>query len=214
MAVSRRGRGCGGLGAAKPLPPAASPRRRPGPDSGPKPPANAEKAKQKTQGRRRPAAQATRPGFRAEAASQRRKSKAENSRPPQARRAGSQDQTLGRSHQPTTEKEEENSPPCRAEAVIRRTKSRETVAASCVVTGTRLRAAIRPRMKRKDVSAARRSRLVSARLRVVAHTTAGEMSCMAMPRHGGDKVRWRRGWKKGNPARGVGFPFQKAAQGG
>ena len=161
------------------------------------------------------AAQATRPGFRAEAASQRRKSKAENSRPPQARRAGSQDQTLGRSRQPTTEKEdEENSPPCRAEAVIRRTKSRETVAASCVVTGTRLRAAIRPRMKRKDVSAARRSRLVSARLRVVAHTTAGEMSCMAMPRHGGDKVRWRRGWKKGNPARGVGFPFQKAAQGG
>ena len=55
MAVSRRGRGCGGLGAAKPLPPAASPRRRPGPDSGPKPPSN-ERPKGKAETPRPPQA--------------------------------------------------------------------------------------------------------------------------------------------------------------
>ena len=72
--------GVGGLGAAKPLPPAASPRRRPGPDSGPKPPANAEKAKQKIQGRRRPAAQAAKIKRLAEATSQRRKKKKKTAR--------------------------------------------------------------------------------------------------------------------------------------
>ena len=55
MPGPRRGRGCRGLGAAKPLPPAAAPRRRPGPDAGPKPPAN-ERPKGKDENPRPPQA--------------------------------------------------------------------------------------------------------------------------------------------------------------